>query len=80
MAISSFILGSLSTVALYKGFKVMYRCIPYILSPKPIAENTWIITGATDGIGKEYVKYLADRGFNVIAIGRSLSKLNQLKS
>ena len=80
MAISSFVLGSLSTVVLYHGFKLLYRCIPYILPKKPVSEDTWVITGATDGIGKEYVKYLMKKGLNVVAIGRSLSKLQKLES
>lgn len=34
-----------------------------------------MITGATDGIGKEYAKELAKRGINVVLISRSESRL-----
>lgn len=40
--------------------------------------GTWaIITGATDGIGKEYAKQLARRGLNVVLISRSQLKLQK---
>lgn len=39
-----------------------------------------VITGASDGIGKEYAKQMASRGFNVILISRTLSKLEALKT
>ena len=39
--------------------------------------NSWaIVTGSTDGIGKEVAKYLAHQGFNIVLISRSLEKLN----
>lgn len=34
-----------------------------------------VITGATDGIGKEYAKELAKQGLNVVLISRTKSKL-----
>ncbi|CRK90101.1 CLUMA_CG003819, isoform A [Clunio marinus] len=34
-----------------------------------------LVTGATDGIGKEYAKSLAQRGMNIILVSRTLSKL-----
>lgn len=39
-----------------------------------------VITGASDGIGKEYAKQMAARGFNVVLISRTLSKLETLKA
>ncbi|SCU95169.1 LANO_0E09538g1_1 [Lachancea nothofagi CBS 11611] len=39
-----------------------------------------VITGASDGIGKEYASQLAKRGFNLILISRTQSKLVTLKS
>ncbi|XP_055385849.1 inactive hydroxysteroid dehydrogenase-like protein 1 isoform X3 [Condylostylus longicornis] len=45
---------------------------------KTLAEKfgSWaIVTGATDGIGKEYSRELAKRGINVILISRSSEKL-----
>lgn len=34
-----------------------------------------MITGATDGIGKEYAKELAKQGLNVVLISRTKAKL-----
>lgn len=39
-----------------------------------------VVTGASDGIGKEYAKQMASRGFNVVLISRTLSKLETLKT
>ncbi|SCU88179.1 LAFA_0E11166g1_1 [Lachancea sp. 'fantastica'] len=39
-----------------------------------------VVTGASDGIGKEYAHQLAKRGFNLVLISRTLSKLEDLKS
>ncbi len=36
-----------------------------------------MVTGATDGIGKEYAKAFAQRGFNVLLISRSEDKLKE---
>lgn len=38
-----------------------------------------VVTGASDGIGKEYAKQLGKRGFNLILISRTESKLVALK-
>lgn len=38
-----------------------------------------VITGASDGIGKEYAYQLAAKGFNVVLVSRTLSKLETLK-
>lgn len=37
-----------------------------------------VVTGATDGIGKEYAKQLGARGLNVVLISRTKSKLESL--
>jgi len=37
-----------------------------------------IVTGATDGIGKEYAKELARLGVNIILISRNIDKLTQV--
>ena len=40
-------------------------------------EQSWaVVTGCTDGIGKEVAKYLANHGFNVVLVSRDLEKLN----
>lgn len=38
------------------------------------------MTGASDGIGKEYALALAKRGFNIVLVSRTLSKLEALAS
>jgi len=36
-----------------------------------------VVTGSTDGIGKEYAKELAKRGLNIVLISRTIEKLNK---
>ena len=39
-------------------------------------DNVWaVVTGATDGIGLEYAKQLAQKGYNLVIISRSEDKL-----
>ncbi|KAF7560928.1 hypothetical protein G7046_g3213 [Stylonectria norvegica] len=41
--------------------------------------GTWaVVTGASDGLGKEYALQLASKGFNLILVSRTLSKLETL--
>ena len=47
-------------------------------------KGSWaVVTGATDGIGKAAAMYLANEGFNVVLISRTMAKLetvaNELK-
>ncbi|CCD24192.1 ketoreductase NDAI_0C05330 [Naumovozyma dairenensis CBS 421] len=42
-------------------------------------DNYCVVTGASDGIGKEYAIQMAERGFNLILISRTLSKLETMK-
>lgn len=37
-----------------------------------------MVTGATDGIGREYVKELARRGINIVLISRTTEKLIEM--
>lgn len=42
-------------------------------------ENSWaLITGATDGLGKEYAIQLGKEGFNLILVSRSEAKLHKV--
>lgn len=41
--------------------------------------KTALITGATGGLGKEFVKLFADNGNNLVVIGRNSKKLADLK-
>lgn len=38
-----------------------------------------VITGASDGIGKEFARQMASKGFNILLVSRTLSKLETLK-
>ncbi|KAK5111293.1 hypothetical protein LTR85_012188 [Meristemomyces frigidus] len=42
-------------------------------------KGSWaVITGASDGIGKEYALQLAQKGFNIVLVSRTQSKLDTL--
>ncbi|KAI1638651.1 3-ketoacyl-CoA reductase [Biscogniauxia mediterranea] len=42
-------------------------------------KGTWaVVTGASDGLGKEYATQLASKGFNLVLVSRTLSKLETL--
>jgi 17beta-estradiol 17-dehydrogenase / very-long-chain 3-oxoacyl-CoA reductase len=44
-------------------------------------KGTWaVVTGASDGIGKEYAIQLAQKGFNLVLISRTASKLESLST
>jgi 17beta-estradiol 17-dehydrogenase / very-long-chain 3-oxoacyl-CoA reductase len=71
---------------LYRLFWSIYIIIyPYLIaSPldlhKLAGNAKWaIVTGSTDGIGKEYAKQLAQKGFNIILISRTQTKLDSVK-
>jgi len=61
-------------IGLTKGLLSLTR------SPKDLVarygKNTWaLITGSSDGIGKEFAFELAKRGFNIVLVGRNKEKL-----
>lgn len=72
-------------IYLYDNFKSVISIVKSILEPyfQPNAQKSliekygkWaVITGSTDGIGKEYAKELAKRGINVVLISRTEKKL-----
>lgn len=39
-----------------------------------------LVTGASDGIGAEYCKQLARRGFNIVLVSRTLKKLENVQN
>ncbi|XP_037028950.1 very-long-chain 3-oxoacyl-CoA reductase-like [Bradysia coprophila] len=63
-------------------FRWIYENIvgPRFLEPTDLRKyGKWaLVTGATDGIGKQYAKSLADRGFNIVLVSRSLTKLHDV--
>jgi len=69
-------------VVLYRLAVALYHILyPYLIaSPKnlkSLAGAKWaVVTGSTDGIGKAYAFELAGRGFDLILISRTQSKLD----
>lgn len=51
---------------------------PHDLLKRYGANSYVVITGATDGIGKEYCNQFAKLGFNLVLVSRTLSKLNDV--
>uniref|UniRef100_A0A1B0G2J0 Uncharacterized protein n=1 Tax=Glossina morsitans morsitans TaxID=37546 RepID=A0A1B0G2J0_GLOMM len=81
-----YVIGLLVTVSyLYASFKSLISILKAVLEPyfqPELPQNLidkfgkWaVITGATDGIGKEYAKELAKQGLNVVLISRTEEKL-----
>ncbi|XP_017056566.1 hydroxysteroid dehydrogenase-like protein 1 isoform X1 [Drosophila ficusphila] len=81
-----YIVGSLTIVAyLYDNLKSLVSIIKAVLEPyfqpqlpKTLVEKfgQWaVVTGATDGIGKEYARELARQGLNLVLISRTKEKL-----
>ncbi|KAL3076529.1 hypothetical protein niasHT_030924 [Heterodera trifolii] len=70
---------------LFKFLRAIWRCVyPYFIArPKDLRRLVgaqWaVVTGASDGIGKEYAKQLANKGFNLMLISRSADKLKAVK-
>jgi len=55
-------MGSTFTLFAYQSYRIFSRIIPYWtpINKMPSLANNWVIVGgSTDGIGKEYVKYLS---------------------
>ncbi|XP_052851653.1 hydroxysteroid dehydrogenase-like protein 1 isoform X1 [Drosophila gunungcola] len=81
-----YIVGSLTIAAfLYDNLKSLISIIKAVLEPyfqpqlpKTLIEKfgQWaVVTGATDGIGKEYARELARQGLNLVLISRTKEKL-----
>lgn len=52
-------------------------CIPSsVISTHP--KSGQVVTGASDGIGREYAIQLAQRGFNVLVVARNEAMLTAL--
>ena len=43
-----------------------------------MTNKTALVTGASDGIGLEFCKILAGRGYNIILVARRKNKLNEI--
>lgn len=83
--IFSFILNSLYVLfiwLIYKFTKVIYR--NFIRKGLDLStrygKDSWVlVTGATDGLGKEYCNQFAQLGYNIIFVSRSMSKLKEVQ-
>lgn len=61
-------------------YDIVASCLKYLLLPsrnlKAMYGDGWaVITGASDGLGKQYAMQLAQQGFNVVLIARNREKL-----
>jgi 17beta-estradiol 17-dehydrogenase / very-long-chain 3-oxoacyl-CoA reductase len=69
-------------VIVYRVFVALYHILyPYLLATpknlKSLAGAKWaVVTGSTDGIGKAYAIELASKGFDLVLISRTQSKLD----
>ncbi|XP_014234178.1 hydroxysteroid dehydrogenase-like protein 1 [Trichogramma pretiosum] len=80
-----FILMGLALGPILKFLYGLYGFFINLLSYKPIDLKArfgdWaVVTGCTDGIGKEYVKLLAKQKMNIVLISRNIDKLNATKA
>lgn len=82
-------LNTLAYLALsYIGYRIVWALYtivyPYLIASPPdlhkLAGGKWaVVTGSTDGIGKAYAFELAKKGFNLLLISRTQSKLDATK-
>lgn len=54
------------------------KTVSETFSPQTMAPATWVIIGASRGIGLEFVRQLLDQGHQVIAAVRNLQTANQI--
>jgi 17beta-estradiol 17-dehydrogenase / very-long-chain 3-oxoacyl-CoA reductase len=80
----AFIVGSLKVLAWLKTL-LSFLILKRFFSPSSVGKfikkgESWaVVTGASDGIGKEYAIELARRGSNVCLVGRSKEKLDAVQ-
>lgn len=77
------VLSSVGLFSLLKLFISLLRWvfITFLRTPKNLKDcyGSWaLITGSTDGIGKAFAFELAQKGLNLILVGRNLQKLKQV--
>ncbi|KAI1775529.1 short chain dehydrogenase [Hypoxylon cercidicola] len=75
-------LGALFVGSKVLGFLRLFLSV-FVLSGTNLKKygkkGTWaVVTGASDGLGKEFATQLAAKGFNLVLVSRTLSKLEAL--
>ncbi|KAK2704323.1 hypothetical protein QYM36_016650 [Artemia franciscana] len=74
--------GKVGLQVIAKSVKVVYLYgLARALGPRDLVSEygRWaVVTGSTDGIGKEYARQLASLGMCIVLISRNLDKLNQV--
>ncbi|KAK0636502.1 hypothetical protein B0T17DRAFT_519272 [Bombardia bombarda] len=78
-------LAGIGAVYLAQGFAAFLQLVlnAFVLSGVNLRKygkkGTWaVVTGASDGLGKEFATQLAARGFNLVLVSRTKSKLDTL--
>ena len=75
-AVGTFYMG-MNTLHMLRGF--YQYCFAYRLNLKKRYGGGWaLVTGASDGIGKEYCIELAKSGFDIILMARNKEKLEEV--
>lgn len=71
-------LGCAVTSRVYEAFKVHMLSRVWKTDLKKYGQ--WaLVTGCTEGIGKEYARQLAARGLNIVLVSRNQAKLESVK-
>lgn len=82
LVLSAFVLGGTNVSAAASLSPPYYNAIANVILSqlrKYGKPGTWaVVTGASDGLGKEYALQLAAKGFNLVLVSRTQSKLDTL--
>ncbi|MFH4978730.1 hypothetical protein AB6A40_005439 [Gnathostoma spinigerum] len=74
------------TYGVYTFLTMLYNIFfPYVIAGPidyhKVAGAKWaVVTGSTDGIGKAYAMEFAKKGFSIVLVSRTLSKLEEVKA